>query len=185
MNEWNETKWQSCPIRKTTKQGEDFVLNVVNLSARKNGEMWPEWNCTLSKHHNTFPKKGFSMPVRWTEIWMFDVFYSDLAICGKLSLIVQFCTLLSGQSTSMAKAHVTCDPSLQVSKRGLNSSLIKSVIHAGMLECTGRMLSSAHLNDFLAQCAHPSGASSFDYPLKLEHINGRTCFDCLRVCTFP
>lgn len=58
-------------------------------------------------------------------------------------------------------------------------------IHAEMLECTGRMLSSAHLNDFLACCVHPSSANAFDYPLKLEHINGRTCFDCLRVCKFP
>lgn len=58
-------------------------------------------------------------------------------------------------------------------------------IHAEMLECTGRVLSSAHLNDFLAHCVHSSSANSFDYPLKLEHINGRTWFDCLRVCTFP
>lgn len=36
-----------------------------------------------------------------------DVFYSDLATQGNLSLIVHFATILSGQFTRMATARVT------------------------------------------------------------------------------
>lgn len=65
--------------------------------------------------------------------------------------------------------------------KGCNSSLIESAIHAGKPEWTGWMLNSAHSNCLLAQRVCFSSARSFDYPLKPEHMNGGTCFDCLHI----
>lgn len=97
-----------------------------------------------------------------------------------------------GQFTSMAAAYATLsnmarlsDPPLQIDVKKTQQRTDLDPVHAQMLEYTGCMLNSAHLNDFLAHYVHPGSTGSFDYPLKLEHLNGRTCFDCLRACTFP
>lgn len=173
----DETKWKLCLIR---KEGEDFVLNVVNLSAgKKCDQKKKEKKCSVCIHYLNatmpFTKKRFSMPVRSMFCCLryecLMRFHSDLAIPGDLSAVVRFLHSTVWHIHRHGNGCMTCDPSLQVFK-GCNSSLIKSVIHAAKLERTGRMLSSAHSNDFLAQCVHPSSANSFDYPLKLEHING-------------
>lgn len=157
--------------------------------------MWPKKKkkkCSVCIHYlNTtmpFTKKRFSMPVRSMFCCLryecLMCFHSDLAIPGDLSVVVRFSHSIVWHIHQHGNGCMTCDPSLQVFK-GCNSSLIKSVIHAAKLERTGRMLSSAHSNDFSgAVCASKQCQLLWLSPKTWTH-KWHKCFDCLGVCTFP